>query len=264
MPILFIGHGSPMNIVLKNDFTDTLHQWGKALPTPKAVLIISAHWLSRSTKVACTEKPKTIYDFYGFPKELYTIKYECPGSPEVANRIVETINRIPIECDLNWGLDHGAWSVMHHLYPNAQIPTFQMSIDYDFSGYVNKPLKYHYELGKELAFLREQGVLIIGSGNIVHNLYLIDFNDIDAKVHDWALEFDDFVKKALERKEHYKLLEFQQFGKPAMLSVPTWDHYLPLIYVVAMQEEFETCKFIHEGFQYGSVSMRAFQIDNMN
>ncbi|MGD0449982.1 MAG: 4,5-DOPA dioxygenase extradiol [Candidatus Bathyarchaeia archaeon] len=259
MPVLFVGHGSPMNIVLHNSYTESLVKAAKDLPKPKAILVVSAHWLTNGTYVTCVEKPKTIYDFYGFPDELYKLSYPSPGSPDNAQLAIKVAKSTQIKCG-NWGLDHAAWAVLKHMYPAADIPVFEMSLDYSpYNNWNPKPLEFHYKLASELAPLREKGVLIIGSGNIVHNLGLIDF-DTDAKPFDWAVKFDEKVKQCLVSGNHKDLINYTELGKEAPYAVPTQDHYLPMIYAIGLQKKGETLKFIHEGFQNGSVSMRAFQI----
>ncbi len=260
MPVLFIGHGSPMNIVLENDFTRSLAALAKKLPRPKAIMVVSAHWLTNGTFVTCTRKPATIYDFYGFPQELYEINYPSPGAPDEARLASEAVRKVPVACDRQWGLDHASWAVLKHMYPEADIPVFEMSLDYSFNDWHPKPLQYHYDLAAELRELRKHEVLIIGSGNIVHNLKLIDFEDMDAKPYDWAVEFDGQVKDHLLHRNHQGLIQYQNNGKASALSVPTLDHYLPMIYAIALQEKNEPLTFIHEGFQNASISMRCFQI----
>ena len=259
MPVLFIGHGSPMNIVLDNDYTRDITEAAKTLPKPRAILVISAHWLTNGTYVTCVEKPKTIYDFYGFPDELYSLSYPSPGSPKMAELTRRTVTAASVGCG-DWGLDHAAWAVLKHMYPSADIPVFEMSLDYSpYNSWNPKPLSYHYQLGSELAKLREHGVLIIGSGNIVHNLGLIEY-DIDSKPTSWAVKFDETVKQALIASDHQQLIDYLGMGKEAVWGVPTLDHYLPMIYSIALQRKGEKLTFIHEGFQHGSVSMRAFKI----
>lgn len=258
MPVLFIGHGSPINVILKNDFTDSLVKLGKELPEPWAILVISAHWLTNGSYVTCNEKPEIIYDFYGFPQELYKIKYPCPGSPRDA-RLLESVKKVDIKCSTNWGLDHASWAILRHMYPAADIPVFELSLDYSYNDWNPKPIKYHYDIASELSFLREKGILIIGSGNIVHNLGLIDFRNIDADPNSWAVDFDEEVKSNLMNMDHAKLIDYQKI-KGSHLAVPTLDHYLPMIYALALQEEGEPLKFTYEGFQHGSISMRCFQI----
>ncbi len=259
MPVLFVGHGSPMNIILKNSYTKSLVKAAKEIPKPKAILVISAHWLTNGTFVTCVEKPKTIYDFYGFPEELYQLSYPSPGSPENAQLTIKLGKSTQIRCG-NWGLDHAAWAVLKHMYPEADVPVFEMSLDYSpYNDWNPKSMEYHYNLASELAPLREKGVLIIGSGNIVHNLGVIDF-DIDAKPFEWAMKFDEQVKQCLVSGNHKTLINYLELGKETNYAVPTQDHYLPMIYSIGLQRNGEPLKFIHEGFQHGSVSMRAFQI----
>ncbi len=260
MPVLFIGHGSPMNTVLDNDFTRSLAAWGKRLPRPRAVMVISAHWLTDGTCTGCMERPKTIHDFYGFPRELYELDYPCPGSPEDAAFAAGLVKKTDVGCRLDWGLDHGAWSVLLRLFPRADIPVFQLSLDYTFNDWRPKPMQYHYDLAQELAGLRSRGVLIIGSGNIVHNLAVLDFAHMDAPVFDWAREFDEKVKAALVFGNDRILIRYEELGPSAPLAVPTPDHYLPLIYAIALRERKDPFAFTHEGFQHGSISMRCFQI----
>ncbi len=259
MPALFIGHGSPMNIILNNDYTNSLVKLAKELPKPRAILVISAHWLTDGTEVTCTSNPRTIYDFYGFPDELYRLSYPSPGAPKDADLTIKTVKSTKIGCG-NWGLDHAAWAVLKHMYPSADIPVFEMSLDYSpYNNWNSKPIEHHYRLASELAPLREKGILIIGSGNIVHNLGLIDY-DIDAKPLEWAVKIDERIKQLLSSGNHEGLINYLEMGKEAVYAVPTLDHYLPMIYIIGLQRKEETLKFIHEGFQHGSVSMRAFRI----
>jgi len=260
MPVVFVGHGSPMNIVLKNDYTEDMAKAGKELPKPKAILVVSAHWLTDGTYVGCMEKPRTIYDFYGFPEELYKIRYRSPGSPETAKLVTKNVKSTQIKCSNDWGLDHASWAVLKHMYPDADVPIFEMSLDYSpYNDWRPKSIEFHYRLAAELAPLREKGVLIMGSGNIVHNLGLIDF-EIDSKPYDWAVRFDEEVKRHLEKGNHKALLNYSEIGQEALWAAPTLDHYLPMIYAIALQRKDESLKWLHEGFQHGSVSMRAFRI----
>jgi len=260
MPVLFVGHGSPMNIVENNAFTRSLAAWGKRLPRPDAILSISAHWLTDGTHVGCMERPKTIHDFYGFPPELYAKQYRSPGAPAEAEFVTRLVKRTAVTCRLDWGLDHGTWSVLVHLFPKADIPVFQMSLDYSFNDWHPKPLQYHYDLAQELAPLRERGVLIIGSGNIVHNLGIIDFENENAEPYDWARDFDEKVKGVLVSRNEQDLIRYERLGPSAALAVPALDHYLPMIYAVALRGRSEPLAFTHEGFQHASISMRCFQI----
>jgi len=260
MPVLFIGHGSPMNIIEDNTYTRSLSALGKSLPQPEAIMVVSAHWLTNGTSVTCVERPKTIYDFYGFPKELYRITYPSPGAPDLAKKVATITRKHPVTCSSSWGLDHASWAVLKHIYPKADIPVFEMSLDYTFNDWSPKPVQYHYDLGAEFAGLRDQGILIIGSGNIAHNLGIADFENIDAATFEWAGEFDEAVKKNLLDRDHQGLIDFMSMGKTASLAVPTLDHYLPMIYAISLREKNEPLTFIHEGFQYGSISMRSFRI----
>jgi 4,5-DOPA dioxygenase extradiol len=260
MPVLFIGHGSPMNIVLDNSYTRSLAHLGRNLPRPKAIMVISAHWLTNGTFVTCMDEPKTIHDFSGFPGELYAMRYPSPGAPQAARLVTRAVKRVKVTCSNEWGLDHASWAVLKHIYPAADIPVFEMSLAYTYNEGHPKPLQYHYDLAKELAGLRRDGVLIIGSGNIVHNLGMLDFENIDAPTVDWAAEFDKAVEQCLRSGNHDGLLRYQDLGPASMLAVPTLDHYLPMIYAVALQEKDEPLTFLHEGFQYGSISMRSFRL----
>jgi 4,5-DOPA dioxygenase extradiol len=260
MPVIFIGHGSPMNIILDNSYTRSLAALGKSLPRPKAIMVVSAHWLTSGTCVTCMDRPRTIHDFYGFPDELYRIRYTSPGSPEIAGRVVESVRKTNIGCNSDWGLDHASWAVLKHLYPRADVPVFEMSLDYAYNELHPKPLQYHYDLATELRTLRRQGVLIIGSGNIVHNLAMIDFDHMNAEPFAWAQDFDEQVRLNLQNGNHHDLIHYRNLGKDATLAVPTPDHYLPMIYAIALQENNEPLTFIHEGFQNASISMRCFMI----
>lgn len=254
MPALFLAHGSPMNAVSQNHFTDSLQQLAKRIPVPKAIMVISAHWLTQGPRVTCGETPRTIHDFYGFPRELYQIDYPCPGSPHYSTVAKTLANKHHICCDDSWGIDHAAWSVLRHIYPHADIPVFELSLDY------TQPAEYHYQLAKELAPLREQGVLCVGSGNIVHNLYQADFANFNAEPYAWAVEFDQAVKNSLLSANHKALVHYESLTKNAGLAVPTNEHYLPMLYSLALQEHGETLSFVYEGFQNASVSMRSFII----
>ncbi|MFW9994553.1 MAG: 4,5-DOPA dioxygenase extradiol [Candidatus Odinarchaeota archaeon] len=254
MPVVFVGHGSPMNIIENNEFTRSLSNLGAELPEPEAILVISAHWFIRETSVACTEAPETIYDFYGFPGELYELTYGCRGSPEYASEVKKLVKKTDVRLDDKRGLDHGAWSILRHMYPKADIPAFQLSID------STKDAKYHYELAKELVELRNRGVLIIGSGNVVHNLRIIDY-DMYSRPREWAVEFDQLLKAKLLEKDYESLINYESLGKTAKQSIPTEDHYLPLIYAIALQQKGEMVTFIHEGIQHGTISMRCLKIE---
>jgi 4,5-DOPA dioxygenase extradiol len=261
MPVLFIGHGSPENIILKNSFTRRMAELGKELPKPRAILVVSAHWLTDGTYVTCVEKPKTIYDFYGFPDELYRLSYPSPGSPEVARLITGLGKKPGIRCDNSWGLDHAAWAILRHIYPEADIPVIELSLDYSpYNGWNRQTLQYYYEMAKQLSPLREKGILIIGSGNIVHNLRVVDMMNMDAQPYDWAVEFDERVKRDLLERNHKDLLDCQNMSRATSLAVPTLDHYLPMIFAIGLQENGDELEFLHEGFQNRSVSMRCFKV----
>jgi 4,5-DOPA dioxygenase extradiol len=253
MPALFVGHGSPMNIVADNSYTQDLVKLGASLPIPKAILVISAHWLTRGTYVSASPKPTTIYDFFGFPDELYQVKYPAPGSPAGAKLTAEVLSKADAMLDDKRGLDHGAWSVLHHMYPKADIPVFQLSIDR------SKGLDYMYGIGQLLKPLRQKGILVIGSGNITHNLGII-LPDENAPVVDWAEEFDVRVKNFLDRGDHKGLVNYQSWGQVSQMAHPSNDHYVPLLYTIGLQTEGEPLKYVHEGFMNGTLSMRCLQI----
>ena len=251
MPVLFIGHGSPMNVIQDNPFTRDLRKLGDMLPTPKAIVSISAHWLTKGTWVNTSSKPKQIYDIYGFPPELYKIKYQPDGSPYLAQEIVKKSQNI-IKPTEEWGIDHGTWTVLYHLFPKANIPVIQISIDY------RKPLHYHIEIAKALRFLRSKGILIIGSGNITHNLSKMTWENPESKPYEWAYEFDLWVKSVIENRD-YELLTKPKttVGKIWKLNHPEPSHWIPLIYTAFLHDkETEPISFPHESFQYGSISMR--------
>lgn len=251
MPALFIGHGNPMNAIEDNQFSRSWKKLGDNLPKPKAILCISAHWLTRGTSVTMAARPQTIHDFGGFPDKLFAAQYPAQGSPAFAEETIKAVNLTKIEQDHEWGLDHGTWSVLLPMYPKADIPVFQLSIDY------TKPPQYHYDLAKQLSSLRKKGVLIIGSGNIVHNLGRINWQ---GGAYDWALEFDQLSKDLISTRQHQKLINYKDLGQAAMLSIPTNDHYLPLLYVLAMQEKKEEAAFFNENVDMGSISMRSVKI----
>jgi 4,5-DOPA dioxygenase extradiol len=250
MPVLFIGHGSPMNAIENNEFSRAWAEAARSLPKPKAVLCVSAHWETEGTRVTAIEHPKTIHDFYGFPEELYHVKYPAPGAPQYAQEVRALIPGV-ME-DAGWGLDHGAWSILKHLFPMADIPVFQLSIDY------YKPMQYHFDLGLKLDPLRKKGVLIIGSGNIVHNLQLV-FSRKDGTPYEWAIEFDSWVKEKIMARDFESLVHYEQYGKPALLSIPTVDHYVPLLYSLALAEPGEVMVFTYEEV-FTSLSMRCLKI----
>ena len=251
MPALFVGHGSPTNATENNQYTKEWEKIGAKLPRPSAILCISAHWFTDATLVHGAEKPKTIHDFYGFPPELYELRYPAPGSPETAKTVQKEIKSTKVGWDTDWGLDHGCWVPLLRMFPEAEVPVFQLSIDF------TKPSAFHFELGKELADLRRRGVMIVGSGNIVHNLGLITFDERTAPF-EWALEFDDKVKGLIEKRDFKKLTEYQNLGTAAHFSIPTPDHYWPMLYVLGLIAKDEKIEFFSEGIAYKSISMRSF------
>lgn len=248
MPVLFVGHGNPMNAIEDNEFSKTWTTIGQTLPVPKAILCVSAHWQTRGTKVTAMEKPKTIHDFYGFPQALFDVNYAAPGSPELAAETQKLLEHKKIELDYEWGLDHGCWSVLHKMFPAAEIPVYQLSLDYSASP------QEHYDLAKYLSTLREKGVLIIGSGNMVHNLRLFTMNNI---AYDWAEEFDLTLKNLIEAGNHQSIIDYKKLGKAAELSIPTNEHFLPLLYTLALQRKNDELKFFNDKTTTGSISMRS-------
>lgn len=249
-PVLFVGHGSPMNAVEDNEYARAWRRLGESLPRPRAILSISAHWLTRGTRVDVSQRPATIHDFWGFPERLYRKEYGCPGAPELAARVQAMIHEAMVEPDSEWGLDHGTWMPLVRIYPSADIPTFQLSID------LTQPAGFHYRLGAELASLRDEGVLIMGSGNIVHNLGRVDF-DPGAPPYDWAVEFDELAGRLIEAGDHEALMAYEKLGSAARLAVPTPDHYWPLMYILGLQGRSDRVSFPVTGIAHGSVSMRA-------
>ena len=248
MPVLFVGHGSPMNAIEHNAFTQALSELGKTLPRPKAVCVVSAHWTTDGTRVLTSEHPRTIHDFYGFPKELSEVEYPAPGAPDEAEQVATDPE---IKRDQQWGLDHGSWSVLRHMYPKADVPAFQLSLD------MRRDMKSHLALGQEIKKLRERGVLILGSGNIVHNLRRIDWSSPQSG-YDWAVEFDSRVKFALETHDGNALAAPQQWGEKLLAAAhPTVEHYLPLLYCLGSTYEKDSVSYPYEGFDFGSISMRA-------
>ncbi|UKN01092.1 4,5-DOPA dioxygenase extradiol [Paracrocinitomix mangrovi] len=250
MPVMFVGHGNPMNAVEDNSFTQGWAASVKDMPTPKAILCISAHWLTKGTKVTAMEMPKTIHDFYGFPQKLFDVEYNAPGAPKYATETKKIITSTTVDLDHEWGLDHGTWSVLVKMYPKADIPVFQLSLDY------SKGEQFHYDLAKELSALRKKGVLIIGSGNIVHNLRMASFAE-NPTPYDWALEFDQKSKELIEKKDHASLIKYKDLGKSALLSIPTPDHYWPLLYTLALQDKEDKLSFFNEEMAFASGSMRS-------
>jgi 4,5-DOPA dioxygenase extradiol len=249
MPVLFVGHGSPMNAIDINAFSSTWEQIGLNLPIPVAIVCISAHWQTHGAKVTAMKNPKTIHDFGGFPQALFDVQYPASGSPETADLLIATAIKHHILVDHQWGLDHGTWSILNRLYPLANIPVVQLSLDYTMS-----PMA-HYELAKELSELRKKGILFIGSGNIVHNLREIQWDDIALP---WAEEFDSFVKDCIDHRRDLDLVNFEKMGMAAKLSIPTNEHYLPLLYSLGLTNPQDEIQYFNEKVTMGSISMRSF------
>lgn len=247
MPVLFVGHGSPMNAIEDNEFSKAWKKIASEIPEPKFILCISAHWLTNDTEVTAMENPKTIHDFYGFPKELEQVQYPASGSKEYAELVKKTLSDVHVKLNTTWGLDHGTWSVLKHMYPKADVPVIQLSINYGL------PLQKHFDIGKKLTVLRDKEVLIVGSGNIVHNLNMVNFDD-SAKPYDWATDFDAFVKKNLEAKDYDALVSYKN-QPSAKHAHPTNDHYIPLMYVIGASDA-QSPEFYCGKIVYGSLSMR--------
>lgn len=255
MPVLFIGHGSPMNGIEHNAFSQEWARRARNIPVPTAVLVISAHWLTRGTHITAMEHPRTIHDFGGFPQELFAVQYPAPGMPALAEETRSLISSTQVGLDHDWGLDHGAWTVVRHMFPDAKIPVLQLSIDYA------KPAAWHYELAKELAALRRKGVLIIGSGNMVHNLRLIAWDKLEQPGFgfDWAIEMHELFKQKISAGDHRALIEYEKLSKSALLAVPTPDHYYPLMYALGLQQQQETPEFFNDQLVAGSLNMTSVQ-----
>jgi 4,5-DOPA dioxygenase extradiol len=254
MPTIFFGHGNPLNALLKNGYTDGWAAIGNSMPRPAAVLCVSAHWYLPGTAVTAMPSPRTIHDFGGFPRELYEVQYPAPGSPELARRVRDLLAPIPVELDQSWGLDHGTWSVLCHVFPQADIPVVQLSID------ETRAPEFHYEIGKLLRPLRDEGVLIIGSGNIVHNLHTYAWGKHEVEPFDWAVRFERLARELLLNGDDEPLVHYESLGRDALLSAPTPDHYLPLLYVISLRRDGERVSFPVEGFDGGSISMLTVQI----
>ncbi|MBP4136805.1 4,5-DOPA-extradiol-dioxygenase [Flavobacterium geliluteum] len=256
MPVLFLGHGSPMNAIEENQFVTGFRNLAKTLPQPNAILCISAHWFTNGTKVTAMQMPRTIHDFGGFPQALFDVQYPAKGSPELAQEVHAILEPVSIDLDEYWGLDHGAWSVIKHLYPEANVPVIQLSIDYTKSG------QYHYELAQKLQSLRRKGVLIIGSGNIVHNLRLVDFQNFDKDNYgyDWAIEARETINNYLLDGNFQPLIDFEKMNKAIQLAIPTPEHYLPLLYTLGLKEKSEELNLFNDKLLAGSLSMTSVRI----
>ncbi|MGZ3853102.1 MAG: 4,5-DOPA-extradiol-dioxygenase [Flavisolibacter sp.] len=251
MPVLFIGHGSPMNGIEDNEFSQRWKAMAKEIPVPKAVLVISAHWLSKGTRITAMDFPKTIHDFGGFPEELFNVQYPAPGDAQLASETKSLIKSTEVELDHDWGLDHGAWTVIRHMYPDANIPVLQLSIDY------TKGPQYHYDLAKELYGLRKKGVLIIGSGNMVHNLRMVAWDKLNETEYgyDWALQVNEKFKELISNGNHDQLINYSSLGREALLAIPTPEHYWPLLYSLSLKGTRDDISFFNDRAVGGSLTM---------
>lgn len=254
LPSIFIGHGNPMNALASNLYTQRWKQIGRTLPRPNAILAISAHWFVPGTGVTISTSPRTIHDFGGFPPELYQVQYPAPGDPELARRVQSLLAPLHVTLDDSWGLDHGTWSVLCHVYPDAGIPVVQLSID------SSRPAAFHFEIGKKLAILREEGIFIVGSGNLVHNLRAYAWGSQSADAYDWAVKFETDARQRILAAETQSLVNYTTLGPESRLAIPTPDHYLPLLYVLGTRQEREAVQFPVEGTEGGSISMLAVQV----
>jgi 4,5-DOPA dioxygenase extradiol len=256
MPLLFLGHGSPMNGIQDNIFSQGWKQLALDIPIPKAVLVVSAHWLTQGTHVTAMPNPRTIHDFGGFPKELFEVQYPAPGDPTLAEHTRNLISKTTVGLDHEWGLDHGTWTVIRHMYPQANIPVLQISIDY------HQPPQYHYELLQELADLRKKGVLIVGSGNMVHNLRMVAWEHLNKESYgyDWAIEMNELFKKYIGEGNHQPLIEYPKLNHAAQLAIPTPDHYYPLLYILGLQDKNDPVQFFNDKVVGGSLTMTSVKL----
>ncbi|MFY0689257.1 MAG: 4,5-DOPA dioxygenase extradiol [Cyclobacteriaceae bacterium] len=251
MPALFVGHGNPMNAISENSVTRGWREMGKGL-NPRAILVVSAHWQTRGTLVTMVDNPRTIHDFGGFPQALFDVEYPAPGAPDVALELIQGVTNATVEEDHEWGLDHGTWSVLIKMFPNADVPVLQLSLDY------RQGPKYHYALAQQLDFLRKRGVMIVGSGNIIHNLQMAKWQSNEP--YDWAVDFDQKVKDLIDNQTHELLINYEQLGTPARLSIPTNEHYLPMLYTLGLQGDDEKITYFNDHIDMGSMSMRSFVV----
>jgi len=249
LPAIFFGHGNPMNALESNAYTEGWARVGRTMPRPRAVLAVSAHWYVPGTLVTVMPRPRTIHDFGGFPRPLHEFRYDAPGSPELAARVQALLAPLPVALDREWGLDHGTWSVLAHVFPEADVPVVQLSMD------ETRPAAFHYEIGRRLQALRDEGVLVIGSGNLVHNLHAYAWGRHPAEPFDWAVRFEQRVRELILAADHRPLVEYESLGKDALLAAPTPDHYLPLLYVLGARHSADVASFPVEGIDGGSVSM---------
>jgi len=255
-PVIFVGHGSPMNAIEQNAFSDKWAEIGHQLPTPDAILCISAHWETEGTHVTISKRPRTIHDFGGFPKELFDVVYPAPGNPALANEIIELIKNKAVIPDLEWGLDHGSWSILKNMYPEAKIPVLQLSMDYSLSP------NAHFELAKELVRLREKKVLILCSGNIIHNLRILDWDKYNEPEYgfDWAIEVNNHLKELIDTNQIEALCNYKKLGKEVQLAIPTPEHYVPMLYALALKKETDTLTYFNDKLIMGALSMTSFII----
>ena len=255
MPVLFIGHGSPMNGIQDTEFSRRWTKMAQEIPVPKAVLVVSAHWFTRGTKITAMDFPRTIHDFGGFPQELFDVQYPAPGHPVLAQETAELLHSAQVELDHDWGLDHGTWTVVRHMYPQANIPVLQLSIDY------TKGPQYHYDLAKELYSLRKKGVLIIGSGNMVHNLRMVAWDRLEESYgYDWALQMNDRFKQLISEGYHDSLIRYEKLGREALLAIPTPEHYLPLLYTLGVKSSKDSVSFFNDKPMAGSLTMTSVRL----
>ena len=254
LPAIFFGHGNPMNAVLDNTYTQAWRRFGQETPRPSAILSVSAHWFIPATAVTISAQPRTIHDFGGFPDDLYQVQYPAPGDPGLAHRVQQLLAPLAVKLDESWGLDHGTWSVLRHVYPAADIPIVQLSID------STKPASFHFEIGRTLASLRREGVLIVGSGNLIHNLRTYAWGRAMPNPYDWAVRFEDAAKAMILAGDDAPLVAYQGLGPDAALSIPTPEHYLPLLYVIATKQAGDVIRFPVVGIDGGSISMLAVQL----
>ena len=257
MPVLFVGHGSPMNAIEENEFVQGWREVAKSLPKPSAILCVSAHWETRGTFVTAMDKPRTIHDFGGFPQKLFEMQYPAPGSLELAEETKSVVKKAEISLDDSWGLDHGSWSVLKRIYPDADVPVIQMSLDY------SQHAQYHYDLAKELSPLRKKGVLILGSGNMVHNLRMVAWDKMNNPGfgYDWAIEANEKMKKQILSNDHRALINYRAQGKAYDLAIPTPEHFLPLLYALALKDENETIEIFNDKPVMGSLTMTSLMIN---
>lgn len=256
MPALFIGHGSPMNGIEDNEFSRRWADLAKEIPVPRAVLVVSAHWQTRGARITAMDFPQTIHDFGGFPQTLFDVQYPAPGNPDLAKEVQSMITSTQFELDHDWGLDHGTWTVVRHMFPQADVPVLQLSLDY------TKDAEYHYNLGRELYDLRKKGVLIIGSGNIVHNLRMLAWDRLNETNYgfDWALQTNEKIKSFIEEGNHQALINYTSLGRDAMMAIPTPEHYLPLLYVLGLKSKEEGVSFFNDKAVAGSLTMTSVKI----